>query len=149
MKRIVISDTSCLIVLDRIGLLEILSELFGEIWITKEIALEYGEPLPDWIAVQEANEEQCSRILRLNVDRGEASTMALYLEQKEQALLVIDEKKGRMIARDLGIRIIGTLGILVSAKRSGLIENFEEVIDKLEEAEFRLFPALRRQLLDY
>lgn len=132
----------------KIGLTDILQTLFGEVWITEEIKNEFGEPLPDWILVKKADAVQIARILALNVDEGEASAMALYLEQTEEALLVIDERKGRLIAKDLGIKIIGTLGILIKAKQSGLIADLQKVIDLLEQTDFRLSPILKQQLLD-
>lgn len=148
MKRIVISDTSCLIILSKIGLLEILHTLFGEVWITEEVKNEFDEQLPDWISVKKADATQITQILALNVDIGEASSMALYLEQTQDALLVIDERKGRLIAKDLGIKIIGTLGILIKAQKSGLIPDMQEVVALLEQTDFRLSPILKQQLLD-
>jgi len=148
MKRIVISDTSCLIIFSKIGLMDILHSLFGEVWITEEIKIEFGEILPNWIIVKKADATQISQILALNVDAGEASAMALYLELTEDSLLVIDERKGRLIAKDLGIKVIGTLGIIIKAKQTGLISNLGEVIDLLEQTDFRLSPILKQQLLD-
>jgi len=52
MHRIVIADTSCLIVLQKIDKLFILKELFSEITITEEIAIEYGEALPEWCNIE-------------------------------------------------------------------------------------------------
>lgn len=110
MKRVVISDTSCLIVLSKIGYLHILQSLFDEILITEEIKNEFGETLPDWIVVKKAESHEIGKILLLNVDEGEASAMALCLEQTEDALLIIDERKGRIIAHELGIKLSGRSG---------------------------------------
>ncbi len=148
MKTIVISDTSCLIILSKIDLLNILPALFGEIWITEEVKNEFGEELPDWVIIKKAETAETTKILALNVDRGEASAMALYLEQSEEALLVIDERKGRLIATDLGIKIIGTLGIIFKAKEKGLIKNMQNVINRLEQTDFRLSPLLKNQMLE-
>ncbi|CAN5472700.1 hypothetical protein BH10ACI1_BH10ACI1_05140 [soil metagenome] len=148
MKRVVIADTSCLIILSKIGCLDILQNLFGEVSITEEIRNEFGEALPDWIIVKKVESRQIEKVLLLNVDEGEASAMALYLEQTEDALLVIDERKGRIIAQDLGIKIIGTIGIIIKAKEEGLITNFAEIIERLEQTDFRLSPKLKQQLLD-
>ena len=49
MHKIIISDTSCLIALENIGLLSILKELYGEVLITTEVKNEFGQKLPDWI----------------------------------------------------------------------------------------------------
>ena len=45
----IISNTSCLIVLDNIGMLHILKELYGNIIITDEVAIEFGKELPPWV----------------------------------------------------------------------------------------------------
>lgn len=148
MKRVIISDTSCLIILSKIECLHILQSLFGEILITQEIKNEFGENLPDWIVVKKAGSHQIKKILLLNIDEGEASAMALYLEQTDDALLIIDERKGRIIAQDLGIKIIGTIGILIKAEEAGIITNLSEIIEKLEQTDFRLSPKLKHQLLD-
>lgn len=148
MSRIVIADTSCLIILSKINLLDILPSLFGEVWITEEVNEEFGEALPNWIIVKKADTAQITKILSLNVDEGEASAMALYLEQTEETLLVIDERKGRLIAKDLGIKIIGTLGILLKARQVGLIDDIQNVINLLEKTDFRLSPILKQQLLN-
>jgi predicted nucleic acid-binding protein len=148
MRRVVISDTSCLIILSKIGCLSILQSLFGEVLVTEEIKNEFGETLPTWINVKQVKSQQIEKILELNVDEGEASAMALYLEQTEDALLIIDERKGRLIAKDLGIKIIGTIGIILKAAELGFINNLTEIIEKLEQAEFRLSPKLKQQLLD-
>ena len=148
MKRVVISDTSCLIILSKIGCLNILQSLFGEVLITEEINNEFGEILPNWIIVKKAKSQQIKKILELNIDEGEASAMALYLEQSEDALLVIDERKGRVIARNLGIKIIGTIGVILKAKETGIISNLSQVIEQLEVTDFRLSPKLKQQLID-
>jgi predicted nucleic acid-binding protein len=51
-KRLIISDTSCLIGLTNIGMLDVLKQLYNTVIVTREIAREYGEPLPDWILVR-------------------------------------------------------------------------------------------------
>ena len=53
MHKAIISDTSCLILLDKIGELEILNKLFGTIITTPEVANEFGQPLPFWVEIQQ------------------------------------------------------------------------------------------------
>ena len=62
------------------------------------------------------------------VDIGEASSIALALEIP-QATLVIDERKGRKIAKELNLKIIGTLKVLLKAKENGVISSVQEIID--------------------
>jgi len=53
MDKIIISDTSCLIALSNIGLLDVLRDLYQEVIITKEVQAEFGGNLPEWIIVSE------------------------------------------------------------------------------------------------
>ena len=54
MPPVIIADASCLILLEKIGALELLRQLFGHITITDIVAAEYGLLLPEWVAVQAA-----------------------------------------------------------------------------------------------
>ena len=62
------------------------------------------------------------------VDIGEAISIALALGIP-QATLVIDERKGRKIAKELNLKIIGTLKVLLKAKENGVISYVQEIID--------------------
>jgi len=148
MKRVVISDTSCLILLSKLNLITVLETLFTEVWITEEISNEFGEILPGWIKVKSANSATLERILNLNLDKGEASAIALCLEQSSDVLLIIDERKGRRIAKELGINLIGTIGIILRANQLGIIKNLKETIELIEEVGFRISPLLKEQLLN-
>lgn len=63
MQRLIISDTSCLVILSKINKLHILHNLFGNIIITPEVADEFGEHIPDWIEIRSAK-DQTSQILK-------------------------------------------------------------------------------------
>ena len=115
MHKAIISDTSCLILLDKIGELEILNKLFGIIFTTPEVANEFGLPLPSWIELKQPLENTYQSIIEASIDKGEASAIALALEL-DDCLLIIDDLKGRKYASQIGIPIIGTIGIIVDAK---------------------------------
>jgi predicted nucleic acid-binding protein len=53
MPKVIISDTSCLIILTKIGEIDLLRQLYKTVTITQDISLEYGENLPDWFEVQQ------------------------------------------------------------------------------------------------
>ena len=147
-ETVVVSDASCLIVLERIGELPILEKLFGEIKITEEAAAEFGETLPDWIKVVAVKDKEKTTFLELNLDNGEASSIAYCLEQTRAVLLVIDERKGRRIARELKLNIIGTLGLIVKAREKGIITSVAPILDRLENADFRISQNLKNDILD-
>jgi len=92
MNKVIISNTSCLIALSRIGHLDILFRTFGKVHITQIIADEYQEVLPEWILIEKINNSIHFDQLRLVIDPGEASAIALALET-ENAILIIDEKR--------------------------------------------------------
>ena len=101
-ERIIISDTSSLIALTNIGELEILKNIYEEVTITPEIAKEYGPEIPDWIRIVPVEDQQKFMLLKLELDEGESSGIALALEN-ESSLLIIDERKGRALAKKLRI----------------------------------------------
>ncbi len=147
MSELVIADTSCLIVLSKIGRLHLLKDIFSKISITKEVYQEFSDALPEWIQVEEIKDSERQRILELDLDKGEASSIALGLEH-EESLLLIDEKKGRRIAKDLGLKVTGTLGVLIQAKINGQLDSLKDEIDKLKKVEFRMSEGLVQKILE-
>jgi predicted nucleic acid-binding protein len=73
----IISNTSCLIVLDNINALGILHKLYQNIYLTEEVAQEFGKPLENWMHVVTVIDKNYLRILNTSVDLGEASTIAM------------------------------------------------------------------------
>lgn len=106
MSKVIISDTSCLIALDRIKRLEILKQLFTTIIVTLEIRSEFGS-LPERIAIKQVTNLSKQKHFEMSVEKGEASSIALALEIPN-SILIIDEKKGRGLAQSLHLEIIGT-----------------------------------------
>lgn len=144
--KAIIADTSCLIIFDKIGQLTILQNTFPDLIVTKEVAQEFGE-VPDWIAVQDiTDKKQYSKLLE-GLGKGEASSITLALEFQD-CLLIIDEKKGRNIAKDLDIEIIGSLGVLVKAKEKGVIKSVKNILNIIEETNFRISEKIRKKVLE-
>jgi predicted nucleic acid-binding protein len=147
MAKIIISDTSCLIALSNIGLLHIIKDLYGEIIITSEVKAEFDELLPEWIIVIQVKDKVKQANIENRLDKGEASSIALALEIPN-SLLIIDELKGRNIAKSLNIEIIGTIGILLLASNKGLINDVLCVILKLVNSGFRLSDKLLDKIIE-
>ena len=146
MHRIIISDTSCLIVLSKIGRLEILQQLFVNIATTPEIAVEFGEKLPDWIEVVAAKDVGKQQIIEIQVDKGEASAIALALETGN-SLLIIDDYKARKLAKTLQIDYTGTIGIMIMAKKRGIISMIKPILEKIKATDFHISAELELQAL--
>ena len=147
MFNLVIADTSVLIVLSKINRLHILRDIFNSITITPEIHLEFGEELPDWIIIKEINDEKRKRILMLELDKGEASAIALGLEN-DDSLLLIDERKGRKIASDLGLKIMGTLGVIIKAKELKIIKSLADEFEKLRKVDFWISEKITKNIIN-
>ena len=146
MQKVIISDTSCLILLDKIGELELLQTLFGRITITNEIADEFNKELPNWFSIQAPKNQMYQVILEASLDKGEASAIALAVEEKD-CLLIIDDSKGRKYAEKLRINITGTLGILINAKLSGHIASVKPLLEKIKKTDFRITSDLESSIL--
>jgi predicted nucleic acid-binding protein len=101
---IVIADTSCLIALSRIDALGLLCRLYRRVVVTEDIRDEYEEPLPVWIEVAPVEDVKYQRLLEVFLDKGESSAIALAVTL-ENALLILDDLKGRKEAKRLGFKI--------------------------------------------
>jgi len=139
---IVVSNSSPLIALAKIGKLHILKEVLGEIVIPKAVWYEVvvrgrGKPgaeeveKADWIKVKEVKDRLSVEVLKGEIEVGEAEAIVLAKEV-DADLLIMDEKIPRIIAESIGLTVIGSLAILYVAKKRGLIEgDFDEIIEEL------------------
>lgn len=146
MPKTIISDTSCFIILSNIGELELLEKVYGKVITTIEVVTEFGEPLPDWIIIEGAKDKYRKQLLELQVDKGEASAIALALEFPESTI-ILDDLKARKIAEKLNLQITGTVGVIVKAKKIGIIESVKPFLDKLRKSDFRLSDAIEIEAL--
>ncbi|MFD0999761.1 hypothetical protein ACFQ21_10600 [Ohtaekwangia kribbensis] len=101
MPEIVISDTSCLILLTKINELDLLRTSYKKIIVPEEVAQEYGSSLPDRLEVREVSQNSLQKTLQQIVDKGEASAFALALEIPV-TLVIVDDRKARKVALSLG-----------------------------------------------
>ena len=146
MQKTIIADSSCLILLDKIEELELLKKLFGMVIITSIIAEEFGTPLPEWISIKDPENKNYQNILELSVDRGEASAIALAVEQSD-CLLILDDQKARRLAAELNLKYTGTIALLVEAKSKGYITSVRPIINKIRKTNFHLTPELEKKIL--
>ena len=144
MKEPVVSDSTCLIGLERIGELEILPALFDPIMIPPEVEREFGSKF-SWLQTENLTSNLLVAALRLVVDSGEAEAIALASEKS--CLLISDDKQARAAAKRLGIAFIGTVGVLVRAKQSGVVTAIKPILDDLELNNFFISQALGEEAL--
>jgi predicted nucleic acid-binding protein len=146
MPKIIISDTSCFIVLTKIDELDLLQKVYGQITTTIDIATEFGETLPEWVEIHSVVDKKRQQLLELQIDRGESSAIALALETSD-CTLILDDYKARLIAERLGINITGTIGVIVKAKLQGIIPSIKPILEKIKKTDFRLSPAIEHSAL--
>lgn len=146
MSKVVISDTSCFIAFDRINQIEILHKIFDSVLTTPTVQQEFGKNLPPWVIITEPTNQNKQIELENILDKGEASAIALALEI-QSALIIIDEKKGRKLAKSLNLEVIGSLKVLLIAKQKGFIVAIHPLIQELENQNFRFSKALVEQAL--
>lgn len=135
----VVSNTTPLISLLKIKKLHILKDLYGEIHIPKEVfnEIEAGKNKEfyvdlsqiEWIKIQEIKNEK-SLSYFLDLDKGEAEAVALAVEN-EAGLILLDETLGRFYAKNAGLKITGTVGVLLKAKQSGFIAELKPLLLEL------------------
>jgi predicted nucleic acid-binding protein len=146
-SRLVVTDTSCLIALDRVGVLSLLPQLYDDVVAPPAVIAEFGRR-PDWLR-EEAVEDRAAvrRLLLRGLDWGEAEAITLARTLPATRLLV-DEVRGRKIAVGFGLPVLGTAGLLVVAKDAGLIPAVKPLLDALRDKhEFRLSDRLYADVL--
>ncbi|MDU9050766.1 MAG: DUF3368 domain-containing protein [Candidatus Electrothrix sp. Rat3] len=151
---IVFSNTTPFIALSSIGQLDLLPSLFSEVCIVPEVVEEcrvggrIGVPeltyFP-WIKQVGSSPDVRSHIL-LELDKGEKFTIHTACVRKAD-LVIIDEKIGRNVAEYLGLTVIGTLGILLNAKKKGLIASFSDCVAEMQRNGLRYHPRLIERLI--
>ena len=153
---IVVSDTSCILNLARIGRIELLPELYQQVLIPSAVSAELASfdmsaacdpAYGTWLQVAAAGDQSLIARLRDELDFGEAEAIALAVE-RQATLLLMDEKHGREVAVRLGISVTGLIGVLADAKQARLIDSVKPVLDELiTKARFWIGPNLYRDVL--
>jgi predicted nucleic acid-binding protein len=137
---LVVSDASPLRALAHLELLHVLPALYDVIVIPPAVLRELEASSSRFGALSRRElrsariaapaDEGKVRELEAQLDRGEAEAIALAIETKANALL-IDEAKGRKVARRLGLGVIGTLAVLRDAKATGQVARVRPLVDRL------------------
>ncbi len=131
---IVVSDTSPLTALLTVGEEDLLPKLFTEVIIPDAVRIELLRSharLPDWLRVATVqNSAQVGEYSKI-VDAGEAEAIELAQELHADRLL-IDERKGRKLAVQEGVAVIGLLGVVLLAKRKALIPSARDLLQRLD-----------------
>ncbi|MBI4517959.1 MAG: DUF3368 domain-containing protein [Deltaproteobacteria bacterium] len=156
MPDLVICNTSPLFYLHRLGRLDLLRELYGSVTVPEAVAAELqagreqGEDAPnpatvDWIEVRSVRVPQLIALIT-DFGPGEAEVLALALENPS-SLVILDDRLARAVAKGRGLKVTGTAGVLLRAKREGALPAVAPLIAELTQLGFRLGPAATRAIL--
>jgi len=147
---IVVSDTAPITSLLQIGRERVLPDLYGNVIIPQAVERELRRAhlnLPAFLKIAAAQDREAVVRLQREIDVGEAEAIVVAKEVGADALL-IDERRGRALARREGVPIIGLLGVLVVAKKKNLITSLAGVLTELEDiADFRFAALLKARAL--
>ena len=144
-SALLVTDSSALFGLDRVGKLDLLPALFPVVIVPRRVAKETGVER-SWMEVRDVPDMPVLRLLRAELDDGEAEAIALATTL-DGCDLLIDERKGRRVARLLGLSLIGTITVLIRAKDQGLLGEIKPVLDALTGGGFRISKALYAEAL--
>lgn len=148
MAGLVLTDASPLIGLARVNGLPWLNTLFGVIWVPPEVRCEVlsDRGLPDEQVILAALDAGWLRVSAATSDapelpelgEGEAACIRMALAHPEPCLLLMDDRAGRAVAMEYGLRVAGTAAVIGMAKSRGLIRSAREVLVHLHGSDFRI-----------
>lgn len=140
-KKPVIANNTPLVALWELNSLFLLRELFTEVWIPQAVEDEFiaTEPIARRVALNNAPYIKTVPLLHpqsalayVGLHHGEASVLALA-EEHDARLVIIDERKARGYAQQIGLPLTGTIGVLLLAKKEGLIDAIKPLLTTLHD----------------
>jgi predicted nucleic acid-binding protein len=144
-----VADASPLIALTQINRLGLLHDLVDSVLIPPAVALEVVPTLPHrppWIVRRALSLPIPPQILRAGLDPGETDALSLAVEL-QAADIALDDLRARRLALAMGVPVIGTLGLLLRAKRRGLLHSVLPEITALIAVGFYAAPTVIRSIL--
>jgi len=137
---ILIADSSALVALSIVNKLDILEKLFGDVYVPRAVYIEVTkENKAESYKLKNYCEDrvldiQASANFNITLGKGESEAIVLYSEQNADFLLC-DDKKAKKFAQSFGLKVIGSLGILLKAKETELINEIAPLIEILRESQ--------------
>ena len=139
------TDSTCLIALEGIGRLDILPAVYEEVIAPPAVQAEVDTEI-EWLVTKKLTNPAVSMALQPQLGKGEAAAIALATEMSD-IVVVLDDKKARRVARQMGLEIVGTLGTLLRAKRQGIIVEIQPILEELKRVGFRCSPSIYDEVL--
>ncbi len=151
-----VSNTSPILYLYRIGIIDWLPQLFEEVKTAQAVADEleegrnrgYHVPNPndyDWLEILEPK-NMPSQWLSANLGAGELQAMALALEYPDH-IVILDDSLARRIAKAAGLEVWGSLKILLEGKKQGLVDEIKPLVEGLHSSGLYLSEKIKGRIL--
>ena len=135
MPETIIVDTSSLIALERINLLQILCKIYKEVVIPELVIKEFGNLSLPCISIRKVESNLLKLLITdLNLGKGEADVIAWASQTGLK--VIIDDSRARKVAETLGINITGTIGVLLKAEKLRIIESAHAKAKELKDKGF-------------
>ena len=150
----VVVNTTPLIALANIGKLDLLKQLYGEIYIPNAVLWEIkSEPAKSmvknsaWIKTTSVSNHSDTGLFRAKLNAGEVEVMMLAKEQNAD-FVIMDDNPAKKTAKFMGLKVTGTLGVLLKAKKEGLIERVEPILNSIIADGFYIASDIRQMVLE-
>ena len=143
-----VSNSSPLIALAAIERLDLLPALFTTVLVPPAVAQEIARSIPVapiWLNVKALDASLPAVVLRRSLADGERQAIALAIELHADPV-VLDDLPARRVAKTAGLNVIGVVGVLLGAKRLGLIDRIRPELDNLLKHSFFLSSQLYEEL---
>lgn len=155
MQRIIVNSTP-MIILSKIGMIDILHKLFKEVTIpravydevtTKSDAVCQVIRANDWIKIDYISDTADKSMYKSKLHDGEVEVMILAQELDVDVLVIIDDNAAKKTAKYLGLTVTGTLGVLIMGKKRGYIDNLKFIINLMKTHGFYISKRIEEQAL--
>jgi uncharacterized protein len=154
-----ISDSSPLILYGRIGRLDLLQQVFGQVLVPpavwrEVVAAGAGRAGSDlalqaaWIRREPLPTEGVGALALSGLGPGEVEVIALALAMASPILVILDDERARRVAERSGLFVIGSAGVLLLAKDAGLVSSIAPVLADLRAAGLYLAETAAARILE-
>lgn len=157
MPKVIVNSTP-LIILGKIGYLNILNQLYGEVLLPLAV---YDEVVvkddtvkkeilknSNWLKIGKVENKVLLNQLSRSLHKGEIEVIQLALNDKNNSLVILDDNIAKKMAKKLNLKSTGTLGVLIKAKERGFVSEVKPVLDKMLLHNFYIKPDLYKTILE-
>lgn len=149
MPRVIVNSTP-LIVLSNINYLHLLKDLYKDIYIPQAVydevtakndsACQQIKNNLNWIHICKIQDQSQKRMYQAKLHDGEVEVMILAQENQNKDLVIIDDNSAKKTAKYLGLTVTGSLGVILKAKKQGLIHSVITLMNQLIQNGFYITP---------